>query len=92
MLEAQSVKLMLEIIDTFAQKIKIIEKQLEELTKDDEMVKLLLTIRVCGKIRHGLSEHTQKIFQDLQIQRNMQHSVDLYQKLRIQMRRFIMEV
>ena len=49
-LEAQSVKLMLEIIDTFAQKIKIIEKQLEELTKDDEMVKLLLTIRGCGKI------------------------------------------
>ena len=38
-LEALSVKLMLEIIDTFAQKIKIIEKQLEELTKDDEMVK-----------------------------------------------------
>ena len=38
-LEAQSVKLMLEIIDTFAQKIKIIEKQLEELTKDDEMIK-----------------------------------------------------
>ena len=32
------------------QKIKIIEKQLEELTKDDEMVKLLLTIRDCGKI------------------------------------------
>lgn len=49
-LEAQSVKLMLEIIDTFAEKIKIIEKQLEELTKDDEMVKLLLTIRGCGKI------------------------------------------
>lgn len=38
-LEAQSVKLMLEIIETFAQKIKMIEKQLEELTKDDEMVK-----------------------------------------------------
>ncbi|MBQ9206206.1 MAG: IS110 family transposase [Treponema sp.] len=49
-LEAQSVKLMLEIIDTFAEKIKIIEKQLEELTKDDEMVNRLMTIRGCGKI------------------------------------------
>ena len=49
-LEAQSVKLMLEIIDTFQEKVKIIEKQLEELTKDDEMVKRLLTIRGCGKI------------------------------------------
>ena len=37
-LEAQSVKLMVEIIDSFAEKIKTIEKQLEELTKDDEMV------------------------------------------------------
>ncbi|MBR1721139.1 MAG: IS110 family transposase [Treponema sp.] len=41
---------MLEIIDTFAGKIKIIEKQLEELTKDDEMVNRLMTIRGCGKI------------------------------------------
>ena len=49
-LEAQSVKLMLEIIDTFQEKVKIIEKQLEELTKDDEMVKRLKTIRGCGKV------------------------------------------
>ena len=49
-LEAQSVKLMLEIIDAFAEKIKLIEKQLAELTKEDEMVNRLLTIRGCGKI------------------------------------------
>ena len=41
-LEAQSVKLMFQII--------VIEKQLAELTKDDEMVQRLMTIRGCGKI------------------------------------------
>ena len=49
-LEAQSVKLMVEIISQMEAAVKIIEKQLSELTKDDEMVNRLLTIRGCGKI------------------------------------------
>lgn len=50
MLEAQSVKLMFEIIDQMSDSVKEIEKQLSELTKDDEMVNRLMTIRGCGKI------------------------------------------
>ena len=49
-LEAQSVKLMFEIIERIEESVKIIEKQLVELTKDDEMVNRLITIRGCGKI------------------------------------------
>lgn len=49
-LEAQSVKLMFEIIDQMSDSVKEIEKQLAELTKDDEMVNRLMTIRGCGKI------------------------------------------
>lgn len=49
-LEAQSVKLMFEIIERMAESVKIIEAQLTELLKDDEMVNRLLTIRGCGKI------------------------------------------
>lgn len=49
-LEAQSVKLMFEIIERIEESVKIIEKQLSELTKDDEMVNRLMTIRGCGKI------------------------------------------
>ena len=48
--EAQSAKLMVEIISQMEAAVKIIEKQLSELTKDDEMVNRLLTIRGCGKI------------------------------------------
>jgi len=48
--EAQSVKLMVEIISQMEAAVKIIEKQLSELTKDDQMVNRLLTIRGCGKI------------------------------------------
>ncbi len=46
----QRVKLMFEIIERIEESVKIIEKQLVELTKDDEMVNRLLTIRGCGKI------------------------------------------
>ena len=49
-LEAQSVKLMFEIIDKMSESVKTLEKQLAELTKDDEMVQRLMTIRGCGKI------------------------------------------
>lgn len=49
-LEAQSVKLMFEIIEQMQDSVKTIERQLTELTKDDEMVNRLLTIRGCGKI------------------------------------------
>ena len=49
-LEAQSVKLMFQIIDQMDSSVKTIEKQLSELTKDDEMVQRLMTIRGCGKI------------------------------------------
>lgn len=49
-LEAQSVKLMFEIIDKMQESVKVIEKQLSELTKDDVMVQRLLTIRGCGNI------------------------------------------
>lgn len=49
-LEAQSVKLMLQIIDQMSESVKVIEKQLTEITKNDEMVNRLLTIRGCGKI------------------------------------------
>ena len=49
-LEAQSVRLMLEIIERIEESVKTIEKQLSELTKDDEMVNRLMTIRGCGKI------------------------------------------
>lgn len=49
-LEAQSVKLMFQIIDQMSESVKIIEKQLTELTKEDEMVNRLMTIRGCGKI------------------------------------------
>ena len=48
--EAQSVKLIVEIISQMEAAIKVIEKQLSELTKDDQMVNRLLTIRGCGKI------------------------------------------
>lgn len=49
-LEAQSVKLMFEIIDRMSESVKTLEKQLQKLTKDDEMVQRLMTIRGCGKI------------------------------------------
>ena len=49
-LEAQSVKLMFQIIDQMSESVKVIEKQLAELTKEDEMVQRLMTIRGCGKI------------------------------------------
>ena len=49
-LEAQSVKLMFQIIDRMTESVRGIEKQLAELTKDDEMVNRLMTIRGCGKI------------------------------------------
>ena len=49
-LEAQSVRLMFEIIERIEERVKTIEKQLSELTKDDEMVNRLMTIRGCGKI------------------------------------------
>ncbi len=49
-LEAQSIKLMFDIIDQMQKNIKKIEKQLEELTKDDQMVARLMSIRGCGKI------------------------------------------
>lgn len=49
-LEAQSVKLMFEIIERIEESVKMIEKQLVELTKEDEMVSRLLTICGCGKI------------------------------------------
>lgn len=49
-LEAQSVKLMFEIIDKMSESVKTIEKQLAGLTKDDAMVQRLMTIRGCGKI------------------------------------------
>ena len=49
-LEAQSVKLMVSIIEQMEVSVKTVEKQLEELTEDDEMVSRLLTIRGCGKI------------------------------------------
>lgn len=37
-LEAQSVKLMFQIIDQMTESVKVIEKQLAELTEEDEMV------------------------------------------------------
>ena len=49
-LEAQSVKLIFEIIDKMSEGVKTLERQLGELTKDDEMVQRLMTIRGCGKI------------------------------------------
>jgi len=49
-LEAQSEKLMFQIIDQMTESVKIIEKQFTKLTKDDEMVNRLMTIRGCGKI------------------------------------------
>ena len=49
-LEAQSVKLIVEIISQMEAAVKVIEKQLSELTKNDQMVNRLLTIRGCGKI------------------------------------------
>lgn len=49
-LEAQSVRLMFQIIDQMSESVKVIEKQLAELTKEDEMVQRLMTIRGCGKI------------------------------------------
>ncbi|MGP1474526.1 MAG: transposase [Treponema sp.] len=41
---------MFEIIERIEESVKMIEKQLVELTKDDEMVSRLITIRGCGKI------------------------------------------
>ena len=41
---------MVEIISQMEAAVKVIEKQLSELTKDDQMVNRLLTIRGCGKI------------------------------------------
>ena len=50
MLEAQSVKLMIAIIEQMENGLKTVEKQLTELTEEDEMVNRLMTIRGCGKI------------------------------------------
>ena len=49
-LEAQSVKLMFEIIGQMEGHVKTVEKQLHELLDGDEIVKRLLTIRGCGPI------------------------------------------
>ena len=49
-LEAQSVKLMFTIIEQMENGVKTVEKQLTELTEEDEMVNRLMTIRGCGKI------------------------------------------
>src|SRR5574344_238603 len=49
-LEAQSVKLMIAIIEQMENGVKTVEKQLTELTEEDEMVNRLMTIRGCGKI------------------------------------------
>ena len=49
-LEAQSVKLMFEIIGQMEAGVKTVERQLHELLDEDEMVKRLLTIRGCGPI------------------------------------------
>ena len=49
-LEAQSVKLMFTIIEQMENGVKTVEKQLTELTKEDETVNRLMTIRGCGKI------------------------------------------
>ena len=49
-LEAQSVKLMIAIIEQMDNGVKTVEKQLTELTEEDEMVNRLMTIRGCGKI------------------------------------------
>ena len=50
MLEAQSVKLIFQIIEQMIESVKMIEKHLSELTEDDAMVNRLMTIRGCGKI------------------------------------------
>ena len=49
-LEAQSVKLMVDIISQMEAAVKIIEKQLSELTKDDQMVNRLFPNRR-GRLR-----------------------------------------
>lgn len=49
-LEAQSVKLIFQIIEQMIESVKMIEKHLSELTEDDAMVNRLMTIRGCGKI------------------------------------------
>lgn len=49
-LEALSVQLIFEIIDEMQNKIKEIENHLDDILKNDAMVKRLLTIRGCGKI------------------------------------------
>lgn len=49
-LEAQSVRLMFEMIDLLSENVKKVEKQLSQIMADDPMVKRLLTIRGCGPI------------------------------------------
>ena len=49
-LEAQSVKLIFEIIGKLEESVKLVEKQLHELLDGDEMIERLLTIRGCGPV------------------------------------------
>ncbi len=49
-LEAQSVRLMFEMIDLLSENVKKAEKQLSQIMADDPMVKRLLTFRGCGPI------------------------------------------
>ena len=90
-LEAQSVKLMFLIIEQMESGVKTLEKQLAELTEDDEMVNRLLTIRGCGKITEWtIRAYTEDIGR-FATQRNTQHSADWFHGYRIPMKPFIME-
>ena len=88
-LEAQSVKLMFQIIDRMTESVRGIEKQLAELTKDDEMVNRLMTIRGCGKITAWtIRAYTEDIGRFASA-KNMRRSADLFHGYRIQMKPFI---
>ena len=41
---------MLQIIEQMSEAVNVIEKQLSELTKYDEMVQCFMAVRDCGKI------------------------------------------
>ena len=75
-LEAQSVKQMFQIIDQMSESVKVIEKQITEITKDDEMVNRLLTIRGCGKnTAWTIRAYTEDISRFANAKKNMQLSV-----------------
>ena len=91
MLETQSVKTMFQSIALMAESIKTIEKQLAELTEDDEMENRIMTICGCETISAwSIKAYTEDIGSFANA-KNMLLSVGLFHGYGIQLSLFITE-